>query len=150
MTGRLRLMRFAALLAALALCACGSTSHRVVVHIRGSSATAPTATSCFLFIRQHILGGGTASYCLRSYSGRPGPNATLRDQGVMTFSLPHRTIRARVRIVAKFARDGRHARQRLHGTVLGGGSIVGGGPYVESPPGHVASADLRYVISLTA
>ena len=141
-------MRLAVLLAAVCVCGCGSSPKHLVVHIRGSSTSAST-TRCFLLIRQHVAGGGTASYCLETYSGRPGPNATLKDQGVITFSLPHRTVRARVHIVATFAADGRHAKQTLRGTVIGGGSIAGGGPYVESPPGHVASSDLRYVIALT-
>jgi hypothetical protein len=68
----------------------------------------------------------------------------------MTFALPQRRIRARVHIVARFGADGRHARQTLNGVVVGGGSITGGGRYVESPPGHVAGSDLRYVIKLTA
>ena len=145
-------MRHAFLLAtAILLCACGSSSKRaLVVHVRGASSTAPIASKCFLFLRQRVVGGGAETYCLETYSGHPGPNATLKDQGLMTLSLPNRTIRARVHIVAKFAADGRHATQTLSGTVLGGGSITGGGPYVESPPGHVESANLRYVITLTA
>ena len=142
-------MRLAILTAVLCLSGCGSTTHRLVVHVRGSSTSGPSTARCFLLIRQHVAGGGTSSYCLETYSGRPGPNATLKDQGVITFSLQHRTIRARVHVVARFGADGRHAQQTLRGTVIGGGSITGGGPYVETPPGHVASSDLRYVISLT-
>lgn len=145
-------MRVTLLLAAVVLlCGCGSASKRVlVVRVRGESSTAPSVSKCFLLIRQHVAGGGTSTYCLEAYSGRPGPNATLEDRGVMTFALPNRTIRAHVHIDARFRADGRHATQTLRGRVARGGSITGGGHYVESPPGHVASADLRYVITLTA
>jgi hypothetical protein len=128
--------------------ACGSgTNGRMIVHVRGASSTAPTTGRCFLEIRQHAVGGGTTNYCLQRFTGRPGPNATLRDSGVMTFRLPAETLRARVRIVARFGADGAHATQRLEGTIAGGGSVTGGGPYVERPPGHVASSNFRYVIS---
>lgn len=141
-------MRLCLLLAAaVVVSACASTSRRaLVVNVRGSSSSGASTMRCFLLIRQHVAGGGTETYCLENYSGRPGPHATLKDQGLMTFALPGRTIRARVQIVATFAADGRHAVQRLTGTVSGGGTISGGGRYVEHPPGHVASADLRYEI----
>jgi hypothetical protein len=134
-------------LAALAGGCGGRTNGRVIVHVRGASSTTPTSGTCFLEIRQHIVGGGTTNYCLERFTGRPGPNARLRDSGVMTFRLPDETIRARVRVVATFGADAAHARQRLNGTIAGGGSITGGGPYVERPPGHVADSDFRYVIS---
>jgi len=66
----------------------------------------------------------------------------------MTFDLRDQTVRARVKIVAKFAPDAYHAVQRLRGTVIGGGSITGGGPYVERPAGRVASSNLRYTLTL--
>jgi hypothetical protein len=134
---------------ALLACGCGTRApEHLVVRVRGSSTSAPSTTSCFLLIRTPIVGGGTQSYCLETYTGHPGPSQTLHDAGVMTFVLPDRTIRADVRIVAKFAPDGFHAVQRLRGRVVGGGTIVGGGPYVEKPAGHVASSNLRYTVTL--
>jgi hypothetical protein len=132
----------------LLLCGCGGAPHgALVVRVRGTSTSGPSSASCFLLLHQHVVGGGRTTYCLQRLTGRPGPNATLRDSGVMMFALPDRRIRARVHIVARFAADGRHAKQTLAGTVDGGGRIAGGGPYVEDPPGHVANSDLHYVIS---
>lgn len=119
----------------------------IVVRVRGSS-TALLSTGCFLRLRQHVVGGGTTTYCLKTFRGRPGPNATVKDSGVMTFALRRRTIRAHVQIVEKFAADGAHARQKLTGKVVGGGTVEGGGPLVERPPGHIASSNLRFVITL--
>jgi hypothetical protein len=119
----------------------------IVVRVRGSS-TSLLSTSCFLRLRQHVVGGGTTTYCLKTFHGRPGPNATVRDSGVMTFALKGRTIRAKVSIVERFAADGAHARQTLTGKVVGGGTVRGGGPVVERPPGHIASSDLRFVITV--
>jgi len=143
-------MRLAAIvMLALLACGCGSGApERLVVDVRGSSTSGPSTTSCFLLLRTPIVGGGTQSYCLKTYSGRPGPSETLHDAGAMAFVLPDRTIRAHVRIVAKFAPDGIHAVQRLRGSVVGGGTIVGGGRYVEKPAGHVASSNLRYTLTL--
>lgn len=65
----------------------------------------------------------------------------------MTFALKGRTIRADVQIVERFAADGAHARQSLTGKVIGGGRVKGGGSLVEKPPGHIASSNLRFVIT---
>jgi len=119
----------------------------IVVRVRGTS-TSLLSTSCFIKIRQHVVGGGTATYCLKTFHGRPGPNATVRDSGVMTFALKRRTIRANVQIVERFGSDGAHAKQTLTGKVIGGGTVKGGGPVVEKPPGHIASSNLRFVITL--
>jgi len=119
----------------------------LVVKVSGSS-TSLLSTTCFIKIRQHVVGGGTTTYCLETFHGRPGPNATVRDSGVMTFALKGRTIRANVQIVEKFAADGAHARQTLSGELVGGGTVKGGGPVVEKPPGHIASSNLRFVITL--
>ena len=70
----------------------------------------------------------------------------------MTFTLPDSIIRARVRITQTFEPDGRHAEQKLTGTVSGGtgrfagarGAISGGGSVDEHPPGQIADSDLRY------
>src|SRR5581483_5443805 len=74
----------------------------LVVKVSGSS-TSLLSTTCFIKIRQHVVGGGTTTYCLETFHGRPGPNATVRDSGVMTFALKGRTIRANVQIVEKLA-----------------------------------------------
>jgi hypothetical protein len=117
----------------------------LLVHITGSAAGRNTQ-ACFLRLDQHVVGGGRMTYCLQDFSGAPGPNAVVRDRGVMTFVLPHRTIRASVSIVQRFGPDGRHATQALRGTVAGGGTITGGGSVVEDTPGHIARSDLRYRI----
>lgn len=118
----------------------------IVVRVRGSS-TSLLSTSCFIRIRQHVVGGGTTTYCLKTFHGRPGPNAIVRDSGLITFALKGRTIRANVQIVERFAADGAHARQTLAGKVIGGGTVKGGGTVVEKPPGHIASSNLRFVIA---
>jgi hypothetical protein len=119
----------------------------LVVEVTGTS-TSLLSTTCFIKIRQRVVGGGTTTYCLKTFHGRPGPNATVRDSGVMTFALKGRLIRANVQIVEKFAADGAHARQTLTGKLVGGGTVKGGGPVVEKPPGHIASSNLRYVLTL--
>jgi hypothetical protein len=119
----------------------------LVVEVTGTS-TSLLSTTCFVKIRQRVVGGGTTTYCLKTFHGRPGPNATVRDSGVMTFALKGRLIRANVQIVEKFAADGAHARQTLTGKLVGGGTVKGGGPVVEKPPGHIASSNLRYVLTL--
>lgn len=111
------------------------------------------SSACFLLLRSK-LEQGSVSYCLEKFHGEPGPNATVRDSGTMTFTLPAGTIRARVSIVQRFGADGIHARQTLRGTLVGGtgryarisGTIAGGGTDVEDPPGTIDSQHLRYVI----
>jgi hypothetical protein len=81
----------------------------------------------------------------------------VKDAGLFTFSLPRGRVVARVEIVQRYAADGKHARQTLTGTVVGGtrayrtarGTVAGGGTDVEDGPGHITSSDLRYRISLT-
>jgi hypothetical protein len=128
----------------------------LLVHLTGPSHGVSTS-ACFLRLPTHVAGGGTAVYCLQAFDGQPGPNATVRDRGVMTFTLPHGTITARVSIVERFAKDGKHAHQSLAGTVVGGtraylaarGTIAGGGTDVEAAPGRITSSSLRYTIRLT-
>ncbi len=119
----------------------------IVVHVTGPAAGKST-NACFLQLTSHVAGGGSETYCLQTFHGAPGPNAVVRSRGIVTFRLPHRTLRARVLVVQRFAPDGRHARQTLTGSVVGGGTISGGGTDVESPPGHVTASDLRYRISV--
>jgi hypothetical protein len=127
----------------------------IVVRVAGPATSRSTA-SCFLLLRARIVGGGTQIYCLRRFAGAPGPRATVRDGGVMTFALRAGTIRAAVRVVERFGADGRHARMQLAGTVVGGtggyrgarGTVLGGGRVVERSAGHIASSSLRYVLTL--
>jgi hypothetical protein len=147
--------RIAAVALAVAVLAVpAAASSRIVVAVRGSS-TSLVSTSCFIRLSQRIVGGGTLTYCLKVFHGEPGPNATVRDSGAMTFALAHGTIRANVSIVQRFAADGVHATQSLAGKIAGGtgryahatGSVKGGGRVVEKPPGHIAWSNLRYVLS---
>jgi hypothetical protein len=109
-----------------------------------------------LRLAARVSGGGSMVYCLKTFHGTPGPNATVRDAGVMTFSLNGGSIRANVRIIQRFAADGTHAHQSLTGDVVGGegryhnarGTIVGGGTDVEAAPGDVTRSDLQYRITL--
>jgi hypothetical protein len=119
----------------------------IPIHITGPAVSSETA-ACFVKLAAHIAGGGTAITCLTGFRGAPGPRAVVHVRGTMTFRLPHRTLRARVLIVDRFAADGKHARQSLTGTVAGGGTISGGGTYVEDPPGEVKASDLRYRVTL--
>lgn len=110
----------------------------MIIHVTGP-ATGGESPACFLRLVSHVAGGGTATFCLTDFRGAPGPDALVRVRGTITFTLPHRTLRAHVLIVDRFAADGKHARQ----TVSGKG-ISGGGTYLEDPPGHVRASDLRY------
>ena len=144
----------AAALTAAALAAPASASSQIVVAVHGSS-TSLVSASCFIRLRQKLVGGGTLTYCLKVFHGEPEPNATVRDGGVMTFALAGGTIRTNVSIVERFAADGAHAMQTLTGKIVGGsgryshetGTVKGGGKVVEKPPGHIASSNLRYVLS---
>jgi hypothetical protein len=126
----------------------------LVVHVTGPAVGSHTA-NCFLRLPAHVAGGGSMVYCLKTYDGMPGPEAILRDAGVMTFSLPRGSFTARVSVVMRFAADGKHARQTLHGRIIGGtgayahatGTIAGGGTTVEASPGHVTASHLRYVVA---
>ena len=138
-------------LAIVVLCGCGSHTKRTEVldvHVHGAARNLAVTDPCFLVLRSHVVGGGSMTYCLERFTNAPGPNATVLDSGNLRFDLPTRTIRARVHVTTKFGADGKHAVQKLRGTVSGGGTINGGGPYVEAPPGHVAASDLRYRIVL--
>ena len=114
-----------------------------------------SSESCFLNLTARVADGGTMRYCLKTFSGEPGPNAVVHDRGTMTFELPEGTLRAAVRTVQRFEPDGRHARQSLFGTILGGtgrfegdaGTISGGGIVEEYPPGHIADSALEYRIA---
>jgi hypothetical protein len=95
-------------------------------------------------------------YCLKTFQGEPGPRTTVKDRGTLTFELAQGTLRAAVRIDQRFAADGRHARQVLHGTILGGsgrfqsarGTIDGGGTDEEYPPGHIVASNLSYRVTM--
>jgi hypothetical protein len=158
----MRPVLFALLLSSLAGCG-GSTvsgssvepvTQLVTIRVSGP-ADSHSTTDCFLLLTSHVDGGGTMRYCLQHFDGEPGPNAVMKDNGTMTFALPDGTLRANVQITQKFAADGRHAAQRLNGTVSGGteryagvrGTISGGGDVDEHPPGTIAGSNLRYVVA---
>jgi hypothetical protein len=155
-----RFFRFGLVLAAVSVVVsamAGSGWGRSVlsIRVRGTSTSAPSS-ACFIRIRQRVVGGGTLTYCLKTFHGQPGPNATVRDSGEMTFALSGGTIQASVQIAQRFGRDGKDAVQSLKGTLTTGsgrfrraeGTISGGGSDVENPPGHIAAAHIRYTIVL--
>jgi hypothetical protein len=113
----------------------------IAIHVTGP-ADGRSTTACFLRLAPRVVGGGRAIMCLKSFHGRPGPNSTVRIRATITFRLPHRTIRANVLIVDRFAADGKHATQRVTGN-----GISGGGRFVEDPPGHIRSSDLHYRVA---
>jgi hypothetical protein len=127
----------------------------IVVRVAGPAAGHSTS-ACFLSLRSDIVGGGSETYCLKTFTGRPGPRAVVHDAGVMTFVLRRGTLRANVHIVERFGSDGAHATQTLRGAISGGtgrfrgarGTIAGGGSVLERPAGHVVRSSLRYVLSL--
>jgi hypothetical protein len=141
--------------AALALSASAGAATTLTLRVSGSASSRSTST-CFLLLTGHVVGGGRESYCLKTFAGRPGPRATVRDSGTMRFTRKGWSLVARVRIVQRFGADGAHAHQTLRGTVTGGtgrfrgarGTIAGGGTDVERPPGHIVRSSLRYVIRL--
>jgi hypothetical protein len=119
----------------------------IAIHVTGPASSTETS-ACFLRLTTRIAGGGQAITCLTDFRGSPGPYALVHVKGTLTFRLPHRTLRANVLIVDRFAADGKHATQALTGTVSGGGTIAGGGTFLEAPPGHVTASDLRYRLTL--
>lgn len=132
----------------------GPVTQPVQIHVTGAAETTPKE-GCFLFLTAQVVGGGNMRYCLEEFTGEPGANAVVKDSGAMTFTLPDGTIRARVHIMQTFEPDGRHAEQKLTGTVSGGtgsfagarGAISGGGSVDEHPPGQIADSDLRYTVA---
>jgi hypothetical protein len=133
----------------------GPITEPVEIQVTGSAESSPKE-GCFLFLSARVVGGGDMRYCLEKFTGEPGPNAVVKDSGAMTFVLPDGTLRARVRITQTFEPDGRHAEQKLTGTVTSGtgrfagarGTISGGGSVDEHPPGQIADSDLRYTVAL--
>jgi hypothetical protein len=149
------MLRLASAVAVLMVAGTARGATNLTVHVRGGT-TQIITSSCFLKLKQRVTGGGTLVYCLKTFHGKPGPNAVVRDSGVTTFTLPKGTILADVSIVQRFAADGAHAKQTLTGKVAGGtgryaharGSVSGGGTDVEQPPGSVRSSNLRYAFVL--
>jgi len=140
------------------LAGCGGSrpaTEHVTIRVKGSAESTPKE-GCFLFLTAQVVGEGNMLYCLEEFTGRPGPNAVVKDSGTMTFVLADGTLRAKVRIAQSFEDDGRHAQQELTGALTGGtgrftgasGTITGGGTVDEHPPGRVAHSDLRYTVTL--
>jgi hypothetical protein len=73
----------------------------------------------------------------------------------MAFALPKGTIRTRVSIIQRFARDGVHANQTLRGSIMGGtgiyrharGTVSGTGTVVDRAL-SLGPINLRYALVL--
>ena len=93
--------------------------------------------------------------CLKKIDGFPDPGATTRTQGAMAFVLAGGTIRTRVSITQRFARDGAHAHQTLRGSIVAGtgiyrqarGTVSGNGTVVDRAS-SLRPVNLRYAIVL--
>jgi hypothetical protein len=124
------------------------------VRVAGTPTRRATET-CLLIIRARIVGGGTQTTCLTEIDGFPDPGATIRSKGSMAFALSDGTIRARVSITQRFARDGAHAHQTLRGSITGGtgiyrdarGTVSGAGTVIDRPL-SLGPVNLRYALVL--
>jgi hypothetical protein len=111
----------------------------LTLHVTGSPTRTATAR-CQLLIVARVVEGGRQRVCLTEIDGFPAPNVTMHSRGTMTFTLRNGTIRARVRIMQRFRRDGRRAQQTTTGTIVGGtgryrharGTLTGSGTVVDT------------------
>jgi hypothetical protein len=132
----------------------GDKATSTTVRVTGSP-TRRATEACLFFIRARIVGGGTQTTCLTKIDGFPDPGATIRSRGSMAFVLPDGTIRTRVSIVQRFARDGAHAHQTLRGSIVGGtrryrrarGTVRGAGTVIDRAL-SLGPVNLRYVLTL--
>jgi len=131
----------------------GPALDQLRIHVTGS-AESHSSAECFLRLESKVVGGGTMTYCLETFTGRPGPDAVVKSSGTAIFALPEGQIRSDVDVEQRFGPEGKHAHQKLTGSVTGGtrtyegvrGTISGGGANVEFPPGTITNSDLRYLI----
>jgi len=131
----------------------GPALGRLTIHVAGP-AESHSSPECFLSLVSKVVDGGTMTYCLQKFTGRPGRNALVRSSGTVTFALPKGQIRSAVDVQQKFGSDGEHAGQKLTGMVTGGtgtyegvrGTIFGGGANEEFPPGTITDSNLHYLI----
>jgi hypothetical protein len=149
--------RGAAILAFVFLFAgCGGGDKATSTTVRVAGIPTRTATeACLFFIRARVIGGGTQTTCLTKIDGFPDSGATIHSRGSMAFVLPDGTIRTRVSITQRFARDGVHAHQTLRGSIVGGtgiyrrarGTVSGTGTVVDRAL-SLGPVHLRYVLVL--
>lgn len=143
-----------ALVVAALLLAFSSPARSLTVQVAGMP-TRQTTDKCLFRIHARITGGGTQRTCLTKIDGFPGPGATIRSKGFMTFVLRDGTIWTRVSIKQRFAADGIHASQLVRGSIFGGtrdyarvrGAIKGSGTLVDRRAG-LGPVNLRYTLSL--
>ena len=132
----------------------GGKAMSTTVRVAGMP-TRRATEACLFFIRARIAGGGTQTTCLTKIDGFPHAGATIRSHGSMAFALRDGTIRARVSLVQRFARDGAHAHQTLRGSIRGGtgiyrqshGTVTGTGTVVDRAS-SLGPVNLRYVLVL--
>src|SRR3954454_20413301 len=153
----------ASVLTLLASAACGGSTvtgssvgpalDRLLIDVAGP-AESHSSRECFLLIDSKVVGGGTMSYCLQTFRGRPGPDVVVKSTGTVTFALPRGQIRGNVDVEQKVASDGKHAVQKLSGSVTRGtgayhgfiGTISGGGSNEEYPAGTITDSNLHYLV----
>jgi hypothetical protein len=111
----------------------------LTLHVTGT-ASRGTSGACGFTVSAKVAEGGRQVTCLTSVRGYPGPGSVIRSAGTMTFVLSRGTIRTRVAITQRFAKNGSSATQTLTGRIVGGagayagarGKITGGGTLVDT------------------
>lgn len=114
------------------------------------------ANGCAFEVSASLVGGGRQTTCITGLDGVPGPGVVMHSRGLMTFALKKGSIKVQVRITQRFGADGVHARQTVHGSIVGGtrayrnarGNITGGGTVIDHVNG-LGPVNLRYVLRLT-
>jgi hypothetical protein len=83
----------------------------LTLHVTGT-ASRGTSGACGFTVSAKVAEGGRQVTCLTSVRGYPGPGSVIRSAGTMTFVLSRGTIRTRVAITQRFAKNGSSATRR--------------------------------------